>query len=83
MKIIFVKTINILIIIMLLSVFSSLISCTQNEIIDYDLEIIETTEEVTEIFAFEKTTGYFLQYERTSDSCSSKMLPIIRPPFIL
>lgn len=57
MKIIFVKTINILIIIMLLSVFSSLISCTQNEIIDYDLEIIETTEEVTEIFAFEKTNS--------------------------
>ena len=43
--------INVAIVLIMVSI---LVSCTQGEIIDYDLEIVETTEEVTEAFTFEK-----------------------------
>ena len=46
--------INVAIVLIMVSI---LVSCTQGEIIDYDLEIVETTEEVTEAFAFEKTNS--------------------------
>ena len=52
-----IKRIKIVILFMVLGIVSILVSCTQNEIIDYDLEIIETTEEVTEEFSFEKTNS--------------------------
>lgn len=53
----FNKQFKISVLSVLFVIVSGLVSCTQNEIIDYDLEIIETSEEVTEEFSFEKTNS--------------------------